>query len=141
MQDATPAANHGVRTNFGPEGDAWGLSKGVFSLNFTGKAEDVTAKFPTNYKAPFATTGKVVNTGARFKELDDWTLENVDARGYRFPCRHTERQLHDHYHDVGRLLGKHRRPENVSNDYASCRCLRIYRQLWQMGRSGCEHLP
>lgn len=84
VQDATPAANHGVRTNFGPEGDAWGLSKGVFSLNFTGKAEDVTAKFLTNYKAPFATTGKVVNTGARFKELDDWTLENVDAQGTGF---------------------------------------------------------
>ena len=33
VQDRTSNANHGIRTGFGPDGDAWGLSRGVFSLN------------------------------------------------------------------------------------------------------------
>ena len=32
--------NHGVRSGFGPDGDAWGLSKGVFSLYFGDKLSD-----------------------------------------------------------------------------------------------------
>lgn len=34
--------NTGVRTGFGPDGDAWGLSKGVFSLYFGEKLADET---------------------------------------------------------------------------------------------------
>lgn len=32
VQDRSPRTNTGVRTNFGPDGDAWGLSSGVFCL-------------------------------------------------------------------------------------------------------------
>ena len=34
VEDMTSYGNTGIRSGFGPEGDAWGLSKGVFSLNF-----------------------------------------------------------------------------------------------------------
>jgi hypothetical protein len=34
--------NHGVRSGFGPDGDAWGLSKGVFSLYFGNKLPNET---------------------------------------------------------------------------------------------------
>lgn len=83
VQDETSNANTGVRTNFGPEGDAWGLSKGVFSLNFNSANTDVTADYLKNYKAPFANTGKIVNTSvsSRFYEISDWTLENVGKNG------------------------------------------------------------
>lgn len=38
--DRSGNGNTGVRTGFGPDGDAWGLSKGVFSLYFGEKQED-----------------------------------------------------------------------------------------------------
>ena len=40
--DRTGNGNHGVRTGFGPDGDAWGLSKGVFSLYLGDKLSDET---------------------------------------------------------------------------------------------------
>ena len=39
--DITSNGNDGIRTGFGPDGDAWGLSKGVFCLNFGNKQDDV----------------------------------------------------------------------------------------------------
>lgn len=39
--DATSNGNTGLRIGFGPDGDAWGLSKGVFCLNFDSKQDDV----------------------------------------------------------------------------------------------------
>ena len=43
------------RLNFGPDGDAWIIEPGVFTLDFQKdiNVEDVTDKFMTNYKAPF----------------------------------------------------------------------------------------
>lgn len=38
--DRSGKGNDGVRTGFGPDGDAWGASKGVFSLYFGDKQED-----------------------------------------------------------------------------------------------------
>ena len=38
--DRSGNGNDGVRTGFGPDGDAWGASKGVFSLYFGDKQED-----------------------------------------------------------------------------------------------------
>ena len=40
--DRSGNGNDGVRTGFGPDGDAWGLSKGVFSLYLGDKLEDET---------------------------------------------------------------------------------------------------
>ena len=42
----------GVRSNFGPDGDAWTNSKGIFFLNFTtASSTDVTSKY-TRRAAP-----------------------------------------------------------------------------------------
>lgn len=54
VQDLTTNANTGRREGFGPDGDAWSASKGIFWLNFNERQlEDVTARYLTNYKAPF----------------------------------------------------------------------------------------
>lgn len=37
VRDLTSKANNGKRESFGPDGDAWGLSTGVFNLNFDSK--------------------------------------------------------------------------------------------------------
>ena len=37
----TSYENTGVRSGFGPEGDAWGLSKGVFCLNFNSRLPNI----------------------------------------------------------------------------------------------------
>lgn len=42
VNDRTGNGNHGVRTGFGPDGDAWGLSKGVFSLYLDAKVANET---------------------------------------------------------------------------------------------------
>ena len=79
--DATSHQLHGRRTNFGPDGDAWGLSAGVFCLNFDTPLEDVTARHLPASQRPFATTGRTVNKGnaQRFLEFDakGWTIENA----------------------------------------------------------------
>ena len=67
----------GVRNNFGPDGDAWANSKGIFFLNFTSEVEDVTSKYLKNYAAPFRTTTGFVNGTTRFKKLGSpWVQEN-----------------------------------------------------------------
>lgn len=75
----------GVRTGFGPDGDAWASSLGVFSLNFESPVtpEDVTATYMTNYRAPFYHTNKHVNSHyTRYVELETgtersgWKIEN-----------------------------------------------------------------
>ena len=40
--DRSGNGNHGVRSGFGPDGDAWGLSKGVFSLYLGRSVKDET---------------------------------------------------------------------------------------------------
>ncbi|MDE6279566.1 MAG: DUF5013 domain-containing protein, partial [Paramuribaculum sp.] len=80
VTDATSNANTGIRNGFGPDGDAWGLSKGVFCLNFdASESEDLTAEKLTNYKQPFSyDSSKSVNSPAskRWYAIKDWTLEN-----------------------------------------------------------------
>ena len=76
----------GVRSGFGPDGDAWGLSKGVFCLSVGGSvfSDDITADYLTNYRAAFDyNSGKLVNTNVsnRFYELKDWTIENAVTSG------------------------------------------------------------
>lgn len=84
VQDATSNANNGVRSGFGPDGDAWGSSKGVFSLSLDLKGEsDVTSKYLKNYAAPFASDGTSVNPDdkSRYLGLKDWKLENQTKEG------------------------------------------------------------
>lgn len=73
----------GVRSNFGPDGDAWSNSKGIFFLNFeTSTAQDITSKYLKNYKADFISSSKYVNGSSRFKQLamgtttSPWVQEN-----------------------------------------------------------------
>lgn len=40
VRDLTSKANNGRRESFGPDGDAWGLSSGVFCLGFGGRQSD-----------------------------------------------------------------------------------------------------
>jgi len=51
----------GVRKNFGPDGDAWESSFGIFNLNPNGNVNDVTATYLKNYKHPFKTGTGTVN--------------------------------------------------------------------------------
>ena len=84
VQDATSNANHGVRTNFGPDGDAWALSKGVFNLNFEENAStDITAEHLNNYAKPFVHSGTCVNPAlpTRTFALQGWTIENAVTEG------------------------------------------------------------
>ena len=84
VRDALPQGHTGRRTGFGPDGDAWGLSSGVFSLNFDTPLEDLTAQYLPPATRPFATTGQTVNTkdAKRFEAFrtetaaNGWFVEN-----------------------------------------------------------------
>lgn len=96
VQDRTSTANHGNRIGFGPDGDAWPLSKGVFNLSFT-KEEDVTRTYLSNYKKPFAyNSSRQVNNqqSGRWYQLKDWVLENTvaSADGKIISGAHFDRQ-------------------------------------------------
>ena len=87
----------GVRSGFGPDGDAWGLSRGVFCISDEdgGKSGNVTADYLTNYRASFSyTAGKFVNTSVsnRFYEIKDWTLENAVTQGSTTTGAHVDVQ-------------------------------------------------
>ncbi len=85
VADATSARNNGMRTGFGPDGDAWGASTGVFCLDFTEGAADVTGQYLPQAQRPFATTGRTVNPrdAERFLALAPehdgrtWIIENA----------------------------------------------------------------
>ena len=86
LKDLTGHGIDGIRKGFGPDGDAWGLSRGVWALNFGQPAmrEEISATYLKNYEAPFKTDGdKVVNPvgGSRFAAIADWTLENAAVQG------------------------------------------------------------
>ena len=88
---------NGVRSGFGPDGDAWGLSRGVFCLNTEagGLSGDVTSNFLTNYRASFSyNASKKVNTSVnnRFYELKDWTIENAVTSGTTTTGAHVDTQ-------------------------------------------------
>ena len=94
VQDATTNGNHGVRTNFGPDGDAWGLSKGVFCLNFgETSAKDITNDHLANNKKEFRDNSKCINTNlpARTFGLTGWTLENAITAGSITTGAHVDR--------------------------------------------------
>ena len=84
VQDATSNANHGVRSGFGPDGDAWALSQGVFCLNFDANAgTDITGEYLTNYAKAFAKDTKCINPNlsSRTFALTGWTIENAITAG------------------------------------------------------------
>ena len=94
--DRTSNNNYGVRSGFGPDGDAWGLSKGVFCLSYGDEIskEDVTSLYLTNYCAEFAHTNNLVNANIsnRFYELTGWTIENAVISGNTTTGAHVDAQ-------------------------------------------------
>ncbi len=88
VADATSYERTGQRNGFGPEGDAWSSSLGIFALNFEGGV-DVTAEYLTNYSAPFDTDQSTVNptNASRFLTLlqnvpsSTWQLTNTVEEG------------------------------------------------------------
>lgn len=85
VQDRCSGAHHGRRIDFGPDGDAWGLSRGVFSLNFTTPMTDLSEQLLPPSRAPFEAGTGTVNTrdAKRFltytptSERGGWTVENA----------------------------------------------------------------
>lgn len=81
VNDLTSNNNSGIRKSFGPDGDAWGKSSGVFSLNFDTPFEDLTDKFLPHSSQPFLTDGSTVNCNdtLRFLRFDNersgWTVK------------------------------------------------------------------
>jgi len=69
--DRSGHGNTGKRINFGPDGDAWESSFGIFFLNPTGATADVTDKYLKNYKHPFTTASGTVNpaNSSRYRKL------------------------------------------------------------------------
>ena len=61
VKDRSASGLDGKRTNFGPDGDAWDTSLGIFCLNPRGTAIDVTSTYLKNYVHPFKTGAGTVN--------------------------------------------------------------------------------
>lgn len=79
--DRTSGKNDGVRMNFGPEGDAWTISAGVFTLDFSTSATKDVSTSMKNYKRSFTYYTTSVNTSVanRFYKIKEWTLENTNT--------------------------------------------------------------
>lgn len=94
VKDATSNGNDGKRTGFGPDGDAWGLSKGVFSLNFseTGNV-DVTENYLKNFRKSFTDGGNCVNPAlsTRTFNITGWITENAVVNGNVITGAHVDR--------------------------------------------------
>lgn len=91
VQDRCSRKRNGIRTDFGPDGDAWGRSTGVFSLNFNLPLCDLTEQKLPQAQMPFS-TGKTVNTKdtSRFRAFNatdslhpnrKWIIENYVQQG------------------------------------------------------------
>jgi PKD repeat protein len=82
VKDASKNSYVGVRSGFGPEGDAWCSSKGVFCLNFDNSGKNVTVNYLTNYVMPFRHSSTYVTGTSRFYGLETgtttstWVLDN-----------------------------------------------------------------
>lgn len=69
--DRSAHGRTGARYNFGPDGDAWENTLGIFCLNPNGSDNDVAARFLKNYRHPFRTAPGTVNpaNSARYLKL------------------------------------------------------------------------
>lgn len=95
--DRSARGNDGVRSGFGPDGDAWGLSRGVFSIDTEASSSsgDVTGNYLKNYQTAFQTdNGRIINPNVsnRFYAIKDWTLENTVVSGSVTTGAHVDNQ-------------------------------------------------
>ncbi|MBQ0090475.1 MAG: DUF5013 domain-containing protein [Prevotellaceae bacterium] len=105
--DRTGNGYTGLRKNFGPDGDAWTSSLGVFTLDLD-KPEgtgDVTSKYLTNVTAPFLNAGKTVNrsNSSRFLAIKQgtadsgWKLANEVNVNNILGGVHVDKDHHDYF--------------------------------------------
>lgn len=88
VADQSSNKNTGVRVGFGPAGDAWSATRGIFCMSET-QAQDVTSEYLTNYKSPFLHTSVSMNPSdaSRFQQLEtgteasSWILEGTVTDG------------------------------------------------------------
>ena len=89
VNDRTSNANLGIRSGFGPDGDAWPSSLGVFSLS-NAQRLDITAEHLTNYAAPFLHADKAISNETGMEHLvalltknakSGWNVENATVDG------------------------------------------------------------
>lgn len=84
VADLTSRQHIGRREHFGPDGDAWGKSTGVFSLNFDTPLINLTDSLLPPAESPFATLEQTVNPqdAKRFRAFkanarpEGWHVEN-----------------------------------------------------------------
>lgn len=78
VQDLSSHGYTGRRENFGPDGDAWGISAGVFCLNFETPLTDLSSSLLPPFSRPFISTGNPVNQkdAKRFMEFKTGQSEN-----------------------------------------------------------------
>ena len=70
--DRTPGGSNAQRIGFGPDGDAWNMAPGVFTLDTEAQMHgDISATYLTNYKNPFIKGSGTVNSNnsSRFLRL------------------------------------------------------------------------
>lgn len=82
VEDLSGKNHVGVRTGFGPDGDAWGSSLGIFCLNFADRVSDMTRTSMKNYQAPFLTNDIAVANGEALQTgtaRSTWIIENAIA--------------------------------------------------------------
>lgn len=86
----------GVRTNFGPDGDAWSVAQGVFSLDLD-QNEDITTQYLKNVTRPFRfIPGSFVNGTSRFQtletetDLSPWIMREYATANNKSTCFHVD---------------------------------------------------
>lgn len=78
VADASGNGYTGKRVNFGPDGDAWGMTTGmIFWIDVEAKDADVTSMYLKNYKAPFLyDEDSYINGTERYRTLAQGTEES-----------------------------------------------------------------
>lgn len=106
VQDRVSLPHNAVRLGFGPDGDAWNSSLGVFTLDTEAEMHgDISEKFLTNYKNPFTTASGTVNpnNSSRFLKLamkttrSKWQDKNAIVNGSIITGAHIDT---DHNKDI-----------------------------------------
>ena len=148
VTDRTSNGNNGVRSGFGPDGDAWGLSRGVFCLCYGEEAtkEDVTSMYLTNYRAEFAHSGNLVNSfvSNRFYELTGWTIENAGKNGNVTTGAHVDAEKDYHMTftsdwDSFGAVSNHKTYQTVTLPAGKYRFVAKYSDKWE-GQCGNSYL-
>ena len=93
----------GKRQYFGPDGDAWESSKGIFCLNPKGSFSDVTSSYLKNYKHPFKSNGTCnPANSSRYlrllmnKTTSPWVQKNTVKKGSIYTEWHVDAQKNNY---------------------------------------------